>query len=297
MFVKLKTPCMKKIILLSVLFIFNYIKVDAQVKNDTLTNSVIIKMTKSKLGDDLIIKRVNSSPTKFDVSTDGLIQLKDNNVSEKVLNAMISRQEESDKKLTRHKTVTDGSNSLFPESGIYFKKDKDYVPLDATLVTSKNSGGSGCLYIYGIKKKLYMSQIEGSEANYQLGTSPEFYFNFDPGKRGLNQAQSGNFMDGVFGTSQAASPNEFKLIKLDASQGRREYVSGTAKANGETDFSINDKYIVEFKYSKTSSSTYKITFPNGLTPGQYCFVYLANNANTNPYIAQNGNRVFDFSVR
>jgi hypothetical protein len=83
---------------------------------------------------------------------------------------------------------------------------------------------------------------------------------------------------------------------------KREYQSGKTGGvyGGKTDYSIGDKYIVTFKYEKISDNTYKIILPAGLAPGEYCFVYLSNNANNNPYfvaLGQNKNKVFDFGVK
>ena len=281
--------------------------INAQNKQEVLSNQTIIKLVKSKVGDDLIINKINSSNCDFNIGTDAIIVLKENNVPEKVINVMVEKQTKSDSETARSKAKnSDGNENVFPESGIFFKQDGKYVPLDATLVTSNNKKNmgcfGGCLSIYGFGKffsNKIKSQIEGNEANYQFNKMPEFYFNFEKTNRSLNNANNNNLMDEYFKNVKASSPNEFKLVKLDASKGKREYVSAKIKGNGEADNSIDDNYIVNFKYTKVSDNVYKISFPTPLAPGEYCFVYLANNENPNPYLVntKGGNRVFDFGIK
>lgn len=273
----------------------------AQVKNDTIRNETVIKMTKAKLDDKIILSKISTSPNKFDVSTDALIKLKENNVSDTVVNIMVYKQSlietNSDKNSSAN---SDGTDFTFQTSGIYFKKNDKYTTLDPTLVTSTAAK-------MGLVSSTNMAQIEGGEANYQFNETPEFYFNFSPAKKDLNKSNANNtatdnYMDAILNTGSAVSPNEFKLVKLKASKGKREYQTGKTAGvyGGKSDYSIGDKYIVTFKYEKISENTYKIIFPAGLAPGEYCFVYLSNNANNNPYLitlGQNKNKVFDFGVK
>jgi hypothetical protein len=272
----------------------------AQVKNDTVRNETIIKMTKAKLGDKIILSKISSSPNKFDISTDALIKLKENNVSDTVVNIMVYKQSLIESYSDKNSSAnSDGSNYTFQNSGIYFKKNDKYISLDPTLVTSSTAA-------IGVVASTNMAQIEGGEANYQFTETPEFYFNFSPAKKDLNKSNnpnSDNYMDAIFNSGTAVSPNEFKLLKLKVSRGKREYQSGRTAGvygGGKSDYSIGDKYIVTFKYEKISDNTYKIILPAGLTPGEYCFVYLSNNASSNPYLValgKNTNKVFDFGVK
>ena len=289
------------------LLVFNCSQIYAQGKKEVLNNQTIIKLVKSKVGDDLIINKIKNSICDFNIGTDALITLKENNVPEKVINIMVEKQTNTDSETAKVKASnSDGNDIVFPEAGIFFKQDGKYMPLDATLVTANNKKNMGCLAgcasIYGLGKffsNKNKAQIVGGEANYQFNKSPEFYFNFEKTNRSFNNASNNTVMDEYFKEVKASSPNEFKLIKLDVSKGRREYVSSKVKGNGEADNSIDDSYIVNFKYSKVSENAYKIYFPTPLLPGEYCFIYLANNENTNPYLnnTRSGNRIFDFSVK
>lgn len=299
---------MKKYILLAQLFVA--FSTFSQTKSDTLRNETIIKLTQSKIADNLIISKINTSPIKFDVSTDGIINLKKNNVSDPVINLMVDKQSKLDQ--TKSLSVNnngDGNNFTFKKSGIYFLKDKKHTPLDPTLVTSSNSKGGILRSIYFGNK--IMSQIEGNEANYTLTKATEIYFNFVPMDKDLNSSHGqsvndedyfGSIMRSWQGNSVAISPNEFKLVKLRVQKSilpfikknKREYQSGKIKGM-KSDLSIGDKYIVNFKYEKVSEYTFKIKLPSDIEPGQYCFVYLGNNGKNMAYI-NNSNKVFDFGI-
>src|SRR5215510_4731616 len=57
---------------------------------ETLSNQSVVEMVKAGLSERVIIAKIRTSPTSFDTSTDALIALKKNGVSEKVIEAMMS---------------------------------------------------------------------------------------------------------------------------------------------------------------------------------------------------------------
>ena len=57
---------------------------------EVLTNQSIIKMVKAKVSDDIIIAKIRQSKTRFDLSTDGIVRLKTEGVSDRILSAMMS---------------------------------------------------------------------------------------------------------------------------------------------------------------------------------------------------------------
>jgi hypothetical protein len=66
----------------------------AQTSNNTpLTNAAVVKLVKAGFKDKSIITIIGSRPARFDLSTDRLIELKKTGVSEKVILAMMARQE------------------------------------------------------------------------------------------------------------------------------------------------------------------------------------------------------------
>jgi hypothetical protein len=54
-----------------------------------MTNQDVIKLVKAKISEDLIIAKIKQSKTKFDVSVDGLVALKEGGVSDNVIAVMM----------------------------------------------------------------------------------------------------------------------------------------------------------------------------------------------------------------
>jgi hypothetical protein len=62
-------------------------------QQQSLTNAAVVKLTKAGFKEKTIISIINSRIPNFDLSPDRMIELKRNGVSEKVIVAMLSRQE------------------------------------------------------------------------------------------------------------------------------------------------------------------------------------------------------------
>lgn len=90
------------------------------------------------------------------------------------------------------------------------------------------------------------------------------------------------------------SPNEFECVKLKEKKNKRTLPSGM-------DFSIagfgssteGKKNVVDFEIKTINNTTFEVTFPNGLEPGEYCFFYKNYQ---NEWFAQNI-CCFDFSIQ
>src|SRR6185369_853827 len=61
--------------------------------HDLLTNTSVVKLVKADFKEKTIIAIIGSSPTRFDLSTERMIELKKSGVSEKVILAMLARQQ------------------------------------------------------------------------------------------------------------------------------------------------------------------------------------------------------------
>jgi len=260
---------------------------------------------KSKISDDIIIQKMNQSICLFNTSIDSLIFLKENLVSDKLIEIMMTKK--SNTQGLANQTEVDILN--LKETGIYFKNASSFIALDPTIATSSMPKNN----LTNIK---YKTQIEGSEANYQIKDSLlVFYFHFEPVKKNLSDANAnatnkaeGNYLDQIFkqqidynlnnNNYKAASPNDFRLIKLDKTKNKREFTSGKMNLAGNFDFSVDDKVIIVFKYEKIAESTYKVWFTKRLKNGEYCFYYIGNNTNQSAFriYGQNNFKVFDFGV-
>jgi len=272
--------------ILSLFFIVISYNVLAAFNSDTLKNSSIIKMTNSKLGDNLILSKIKSSPIDFDISTDALIALKKANVTDVVIAYIVEKQTELDElEASNLKNNSSTGNHTFQKSGIYFGTDESkFTKLDPTVFSSTFNG------VYFPR---YVCSLIGNNANYTLTQSTYIYFNFIPSKKDLNSTNnsgslSEDYMDALInqsvGSNVAISPNEFKLIKLSVTNKKRScYWNATISHQIKN---LPSKFIIDFRYEKVSEYTYKIILPEKIIPGQYCFIYLSG-----------AQKAFDFEIK
>ncbi len=92
------------------------------------------------------------------------------------------------------------------------------------------------------------------------------------------------------------SPNEFECIKLEVKEkkNKRTLPSGMSfSVAGFSSSSNGKKNVVDFEIKSINNTTFEVTFPNGLEPGEYCFFYKNYQ---NEWFAQSI-CCFDFSVQ
>jgi len=262
--------------------------VHAQIKVDTLTNEKVVKLSKLGLQPSVIINKIQSSYTAFDVSTDGLIKLSDSGVSADVINAMMKTDTKAQLAVANQKDINDPKTMR--KTGIYFYNPQDNTKpikrVDPTVTSTNKSGGFGTAlaqaYTYGIVKSKVKSDIAGKSSRMQINDpTPVFYFYFE------NNANPGGD-DWFFAT--ATSPNEFVLVKLDQKKDSREMVVGDANMYGSST-GISNKIKVPFEYEEVTDGIYKVTFKQKLAKGEYCFLY----ASTTPTRYSN-NKVWDIGI-
>src|SRR5437868_7632938 len=61
----------------------------AQQKEEVLTNASVINLYKKGLSASIILSKIKTSKSNFDVSTNGLINLKEEKIPDEIVNAMV----------------------------------------------------------------------------------------------------------------------------------------------------------------------------------------------------------------
>lgn len=273
---------------------------------ELLTNTTIITLSSKGLGNSIIINKIKSSKSAFDTTTDGLILLKENKVSDEVIEAMIEASSKTG--ATSTDPIVDAIISKLYESGIYYYDEvaQNYIKIDATTVTGSKVGA-------GLTSVKTTSIIDGATANLEIKSSPTLYFYFGEASENklgntTNSEKSSSDLINLLKvyapnkSSEAFTPNDFKLLELKQSKNSRSFEAGKIGAFGVS--SGVSKNVETFKYERISKVLYKIYFPQSLKPGQYCFMYAssANSGGVNTaYMGLMGNgndvKVFDFGVR
>jgi hypothetical protein len=292
-------------------------------KQETLTNYTIMSLVKKGLSGSIIVSKIKQSVCNFDVSTDALVFMKDNNVTDDVINAMI---EKSSVKTTDNNSSNNPDVSkdniqqpqakLSPEaqkiisnldgSGIYFFDEvkNTYTNLDPTVVSGVTNKVNMPIAGGGMSSYSY---IDGKEANLQItSTSPVFYFYFEQSYTSLNNSRNktdqrkDNYMELLAGTSsdknaKAFSPNDFKLLELDIKKKSRYFRSDLTGMTSR----IASGYFRDFKYERISPNLYKLSPKVQLSKkAEYCFIYAGNTSNNSIYSQQQNReiKVFDFGI-
>lgn len=271
----------------NLIFLFTMLIVVAsngQSNDEVLTNSSVINLCTKGLSPSIIISKIKTSKTNFDVTSDALIKLKEQKISDDIVNAMV----EASANTENISGDTNDPNS-YHESGIYYynpiiNKPEMILLEPSVSAQTKTGSGIGSALTYGAASTKTKAKLDGAMAHLQLDEpSPVFYFYFD---KGSNLNNSSTFF------ASATSPNEFILVKMDAKKKSREFVTGKNNVYSGSAFGVDEKQKIEFEFTKIKTGVYKVTSKNKLMPGEYCFMYAGNSTG---YGA--AGKVYDFGIK
>jgi hypothetical protein len=291
----MKRPNFLAFFLLAAVVCFAAVPAQAQ---ETMNNDEVITLTKAGLNPTLIVGKIKTSKTNFDLSTDSLIKLKQAGVTDDVVAAMLEAK--SGKPVSA--AVSANSTGAAPVGatgdpndpmakhnyGIFLYEEKDGVrkmtPLKANVSAQNRTGGMFTSSLtYGIGKVKIKSNLPGRNADLQLTTIvPVFYFYLDVTSGGLNTAS------GV-----PSDPKEFALVRFNQRSDNREVTIGKGNVFGAKG-GLSDEYVVQFKAEDMGNGIFKVTPAADLKKGEYAF-YLVNSGNSNTS-AGVGAKFFDFGV-
>lgn len=140
---------------------------------EVLTNQSIIKMVNAKVSDDIIIAKIRQSKTRFDLSTDGIVQLKTEGVSDLVLNAMMSAPADPPKseppiKPPAVSPTPHTTKPNTPESGKSGTSASKGNPSSGGTSSSSTAGGKGRSHPLPPDKGAYLWDGEKMHLLYQI---------------------------------------------------------------------------------------------------------------------------------
>ena len=275
------------IILLMVL----YVSTALAQRSTTVTNQTVLDMVKAKLPADLIVTKIQTSPGKFDLSTDALVKLTQSGVPSDVIKAMMQKSAAGATSAATAPVASDPNDPNSPhDPGIYaFYSDgraKKMVMLEPTVYTQGKSGGVfKSAMTYGIAKVKWKAVVRNAHANVQISDpNAVFYFYFEEKGEGLSHASFG-------GTS---TPNEFTLVKFEVKNHDRETDVMKMNAFGASS-GTDDKANIPFTFEKIRPGVYKVSAKAALPPGEYCFLSAQTGGAFAPGAAQ-ASRLFDFGI-
>jgi hypothetical protein len=263
-----------------------------------LNNDAIVKLVKAGLSDDLILSTINASPGSYDVSASGLIALKSEGASDRIVSAIVLKVSgtTSTPPVAANPIGANPDDPSAPhEAGIYAycdnAPDRKMVMLEPSVYSQQKLGNLFATGItYGIAKAKMKAVIRGAHSNARV-TDPQaiFYFFFEQQGAGLSNASS------IF--SGTSTPNEYTLLRFDVKKETRETIVGKFSVWGGSG-GTDDKAVVPFTYTKLRPGVYKVTLSAQLQPGEYGFVAPGVAPVVTPYrgvpAGGGSSRVFDF---
>ncbi|MFM9904877.1 MAG: hypothetical protein ACKVQJ_09945 [Pyrinomonadaceae bacterium] len=224
-----------------------------QVTPKEMTNADVIKMVKAGLPDSTITAAIQQSPTNFDISTDALIELKNQGVSSAVMGAMLQTKNKKESPTPTTPANTDMSilAAMAQRPGVKLIDGTNTIDLKYTMASSRAGG----MIVTKVQ-----STLKGNHALLRItNTSPVF---------------------------EIAVPSSYQpadyitLAKLDAKSDRRELQMGKSTFSG---FKIEipiDKLVpitLEESPSQNNSASgyfkiYRVKLVNPIPPGEYAVV-------------------------
>jgi len=214
----------------------------------TLDNAAIVKMTKSGLGEDLIVSMVQNTPGHYDLTPDNLVSLKGDGVSDKVLAAMAAKNNAPAAPAAAETKAADQYDDL--DVGVYYKVKDVWTPVPSEQVNWKTGGVLKSFATQGIVKGDINGRLAGATSATELRSPLEF----------LIKAP-----DGVEAT-------DFQLVKMHTHSDSREFRTVTGGVFHASGGSSRDA--VKFDQAKIAKHTYKVTFSDAekLLTGEYGFL-------------------------
>lgn len=267
-------------------------------KADVLDNKSVIDLHSIGMDESVIINKIKSSECDFDVSTDGLVALKEAGVSESVINKILDID-------VRMKSEAEAEAAYAAEHApgiFYLNPSGEEIELKPNLYSSGKtnstgrtvaqtvgviSGGWGTQMLMGAVNAKTKAVLPTPNAEVQIEeTSPEFYFYFEATESGLS-----NTNNALLWYNVVTNPNELILIKMQTKRKSREVI--TARANSyKSKVGVRNKDSIGFRFEEIDVGVYRVYFDKPLKSGEYCFVY-AGAVATN---AGMGQKVFDFGI-
>lgn len=298
------TPHKQFLIYLFTLFLtFLFINATNAQTGEILDNKEIIELVQSGLPQSIIIKKIEESPNRFDLSTDALIELTNSDVPEEIINVMLESTE--NKVSEHHKLIQE-----FDEAGIYYIEGEEAPSglkfMSPTVIDKLKEGSFGSHMagaLTAAAKKKVRAIVSGDRANLATHKKPVFFFyfgdgtesssdksNYDPNDPvAMMQAMKNMSAPDRIAFSGITSPNEIRLVKTEVKKNERRFVASSA--SGMTrETGIDSDYVVNFKYERLQEGLYKVYVENVLEPGEYMFVYAGRPLYSGQY-------VYDFSVK
>lgn len=213
-----------------------------------LNNASIEKLSKSGLGNDVIVAMIQSQPGSYDVSPSEILKLKQEGIADQVLAAMVEKDGANEQ--------SSNSNYANLDIGVYTQVKGNWVVVPTEVVNWKTGGFLKSLATDGIIKGDVNGRLKGAHSSTKLTSATTI----------LIKAPDGD------------EATDFQLVHLHQKSRAREFrlvTGGVIHASGGA-----SRDAVAFKQKRVARRTYMVQLPADLEPGEYAFLAPGFSAST-----------------
>lgn len=241
-----------------------------------LTVDDIIKLSKAGLSDDTIIQKIRSNGQAFDLSTDQMLQIKSEGVSDRVIQAMLNPTAPPPAAAAPAPAATTAAaakpSDLPDEMGVYMRRQgtTEWVEVQPEVVNWKTGGVAKSWLSNGIVKGDVNGHLNGKSSSTSATTTTEF----------------------MIVAADGVAITEYQLLKLRENSDNREFRTMTGGVLHSSGGASRD--LVKFDGKKVAPHHYLIQLSENLTPGEYGFLPPGAVASTNA--AGSTGKIYSFKV-
>jgi hypothetical protein len=233
--------------------------------SEVLTNASITEMKSLGLGDDVIVGKIKSSTCNFDTTITALKQLKDEKISDAIIQAMLAAGKPA--------AVTPAGDPNDPtaahDPGVYLYEDaggqKKMTKIEPTNFGATKSG-TPFFALYGQTERA-RAIMSPAHAELQLTAQPIFYFYFEKTQSGLSDT-----------STSVTTPQDFALLNMEVRKDHNERRVVIGKVGMSSSSGFDPKQVREIDGEKVSTGIWKVTPKTDLADGEYCFLSANNTA-------------------
>jgi hypothetical protein len=235
---------------------------------EVLTNDSVLSMKKAGLSDPIIVAKIRSSQTKFDLSTQALVGLKQAGVSDQIIEAMLGHAGPGGAaSAPAAAAVAPGARPAtgMPQAreAVFHVRGDQYVELAAAVASLETN-----FAFFQSKSEIV---LKGRKAGYRAGERQPVFLSMWP-------------------------PNEAPLVRLkpgdDHDDRNLKFSSGTFMPfGGKIKQGVRNEDTIDVESERDPRGFYRIKPKQGLDPGEYGFIL------THGFGASGGTgKIYDFGI-
>jgi hypothetical protein len=258
---------------------------------EPMTNKDVMEMTAAGLSEAVVTAKIQAAKSaNFDTSVDGLKALKDANVPDSVVQAMILKgssgagvaETPAAPAAAAAKPPADPNDPLAPhDEAVYVMENGKMLALEASRITQDKTSGMGTMMITGgLSKMKQKAEIQHPHSGVVVSsTRPVFYFYIE------NDAATGLT---AMMMPAAKSADDYALARMESKKETREValmsVGGASGMKGPSELRVTS--------TQVAKGVYKVIPDKPLAAGEYCFLQTSGN----PQMPSMPGHVFTFQI-